>query len=197
MAICSSILDWKVPRTEEPGAADSRTWLSDWALLPAWTTADMPVWPCCCSVAKFCLTLCDSMDRGTPSSPILHYLPEFAQTHIHWIGDAIYLSHPLLPCSPAFDLSQHEGLFQRVGSLHQVAKVLELPLQHQSFQWTFRVDFLTVLGTLKSLLQHHNSKASLALSLLYGPTLTFIHGYWKSHSSDYMHFCWQNDVSAS
>ena len=75
--------------------------------------------------------------------PVLHQLPELAQTHIHCIGDAIQPSHPLSsPSPPAFNLSQHQGLFQWVSSLQQVAKVLELQLQHQSFQWIFRTDFL-------------------------------------------------------
>ena len=70
-------------------------------------------------------------------------ISKFAQTHVHWVGDAIQPSHPLSsPSPPAFNLSQHQGLFQGVGSLHQVAKVLELQLQHQSSQWIFRVDFL-------------------------------------------------------
>ena len=76
---------------------------------------------------------------------VLDYLPEFAQIHVHWVGDGILSSHPLpSPFPPDFNLSQHQGLFQWVGSSHQVAKVLELQLQlhHQSFQWTFRVDFL-------------------------------------------------------
>ena len=95
----------------------------------------------CCSVAKLSLTLCKSMDCSTPSVPVLHYLTEFAQTHVRWVSDAIQPSHPLSPPSPlAVNLSQHQGLFQWVGSLHQLAKILEL--QHQSFQWLFRVDFL-------------------------------------------------------
>ena len=69
--------------------------------------------------------------------------PEFIQTHVHWVGDAIQPSHPLLsPSPPTFNLSQHQGLFKWVSSSHQVAKVLELQLQHQSFQWIFRTDFL-------------------------------------------------------
>ena len=97
---------------------------------------------CCCSVAKSCPTLCDFMNCSTPGFPVLHYLQEFAQTHVPWVGDAIQPSHPLSsPSPPAFDLSQHQGIF-RVSSLHQVAKVLELQLQHQSFQWIFGVDFL-------------------------------------------------------
>ena len=94
---------------------------------------------CCgCSIIKSCPTLCDSMDF-----PILHYLLEFAQTHVHWVDNAIQSSHHLsLASPPAFSLYQHQGLFQWIGSSHQVAKVLELQLQHQSFQWIFRVDFL-------------------------------------------------------
>ena len=98
---------------------------------------------CCCSVAQSCLTLCDSMDCSMRGFPVLHYLPEFAQTYVHGAGDAIQPPHPLLsPTPPAFNLSQHQGLFQWVGCLHQVAKGLELQLQHQSFQWIFRTDFL-------------------------------------------------------
>ena len=81
----------------------------------------------CCWVAQSSLTLCDLMDCSTPGFSVLHYLLEFAQTHIHWVSDIIQLSHPLLPPSPpALNLSQDQGLFQRVSSLHQVAKVLEL-----------------------------------------------------------------------
>ena len=105
----------------------------------------MPQFPnwCCCSVAKLCLTLWDPMDCSTSGFPVLHHLPEFAQIHIHWTDNAIQPSHPLSLSSPlAFNISQHQGLFQWVGSLHQVANVLELQPQHQSFQWIFSVDFL-------------------------------------------------------
>ena len=101
---------------------------------------------CCwwwCSVTKSCPSLCDPMDGSTPGFSVLHCLPELAQIHVHWVGDAIQPSHPVPPPAPfAFNLSQHQGLFQRVGSSHQVAEVLELQLQHQSFQWIFRVDCL-------------------------------------------------------
>ena len=99
--------------------------------------------------------------------PCYHQLPELTQTHVHWVGDAIQPSHPLLSLSPpALNLSQHQGLFQWVSSSHKVAKVLEFQLQHQFFQWIFRVNFLSdwwfdllaVQGTLKSLLQHHSLK---------------------------------------
>ena len=97
----------------------------------------------CCSVAKWCLAFCDPMDCSMPGFPVLYFLLAFAQTHVHWVSNAVQPSHPLLPPSlPALNLSQHQVLFQWVSSLHQVAKVLALQLQRQSFQWIFRVDFL-------------------------------------------------------
>ena len=103
--------------------------------------------------------------------PVLHYLLEFAQTHVHWVSDAIQSSHPLSSPSPlALSFFQHQGLFQWVSSLHQMAKGLELQLKHfspsneHSRLISFRTawfDLLAVQGTLKSLLQHHNSKASI------------------------------------
>ena len=135
---------------------------------------------------------CDFKDCNTPGSPVLHYLLELAQTHTHWVGDAIQPCHPLsLPSPPALNLSHHQGLFQWVSPLHQVAKVLEL--QHQSFQEysgliSFRIDrfdLLAVQRTLKSSpAPQFKSINFLALSLLYGPTLTLVHDSWKSHSFD-------------
>ena len=79
---------------------------------------------CCCSVTWLCPALCNPMDCSTPGFPVLHHLPEFAQIHLHWVGDAIQPSHPLLsPSPPAFNLSQHQGLFQWVSSSPQAAKV--------------------------------------------------------------------------
>ena len=93
------------------------------------------------SVAQSCLTLCEPMDYSTLGFPVHHQLLELAQTHVHWVNDAIQPSHSLSsPYPPAFNLSQHQGLFQWVSSSHQVVKVLEL--QHQSFRWIFRTDFL-------------------------------------------------------
>ena len=87
------------------------------------------------SVTQLCPTLCDPMDYSTPGLPVHHQLSEFTQTRAHQVGDAIQPSHPLsFPSPPAFNLSQHQGLFQCVSSSHQVAKVLEFQLQHQSFQ---------------------------------------------------------------
>ena len=78
-----------------------------------------------------------------PGLRVHHQLPECTQTHVHWVGDVIQPSHSLpSPSFPALNLSQQQGLFQWVGSSHQVAKVLELHLQHQSFQWTPRTDLL-------------------------------------------------------
>ena len=95
------------------------------------------------SVAQSCLTLCDPMDWSMPGLPVRHQLLEFTLTYIHQVGDAIQPSHPLSsPSPPAFNLSQHQGFFKSVSSSHQVAKVLEFQLQHQSFQWIFRTDFL-------------------------------------------------------
>ena len=107
------------------------------------------------------------MDCSMPGFPVHHQLPEFTQTHVHWVGDAIQPSHPLSSPSPAFNLSQHQGLFQWVRSSHQVAKYWSFsfsinPSNEYSGLISFRMDWLdlfAVKGTLKSLLQHHSSKA--------------------------------------
>ena len=145
----------------------------------------------CCSVRKSCSILCDPVDCSMPEFPILHDLPEFAQTHVHWVGDAIQLSHPLLPPSPpALSLSQNQGLFKRVGSLHQVAKVLELlsfsisPSNEYSGLISFRIKWFDLLCSPRdsqesSPTPEFKSINSSVLSLLYGPSLTSIHDYWK------------------
>ena len=132
--------------------------------------------------------------------------PRVCSNSCHWVSDAIQPSDYLLPASaPTLNLSQHQGLFQWVSSSHQVTKVLELQLQHQSFQWIFRVDFLWG-GLVFSPWSPKDSQESSptpqfesincsALSLPYGPTLTSIHDYWKNHSFDYMDLCWQSNVS--
>ena len=119
------------------------------------------------SVAQLCPTLCDPMNCSTLGFPVHHQHLELAQTHVHQVGDTIQPSHPLSPPPPpAYNLSQNQSLFQWISSLHQMAKVLELRLQLQFFQYSwlisFRIDWLdppAVQGTLKSL-QHHSSKAS-------------------------------------
>ena len=125
--------------------------------------------------------------------------------HVHWIDDAIQPSHPLSPPSLALSLSQHQGLFQWVGSSHQVAKILEFQLQHRSFQWIFRTDFLK-----DWLVWSHSPRDSqessptpqfeginsLVFCLLYGPAHTTICDHWEDHSLDYTDLCQQSDVSA-
>ena len=124
------------------------------------------------SVAQLCPTLCNPMNCSTPGFPVHHQLLEFTQTHAHRVRDAIQPSHPLpSPSPPAPNRSQHQGLFQSVSSSHDVAKVLEFQPQHQSFQRTpnprlisFRMDWMDLLAvqrTLKSLLHHHSSTASV------------------------------------
>ena len=139
--------------------------------------------------------LCDPMNHSTPCIPAHHQLPESTQTHVHWVGDAIQPSHPLSsPFPSALNLSQHQGLFQWVSSSHQVAKVLEFQLQHQSFQWTSRTDLL-LDGPIGSPCSPRDSQESSptpqfksinssALSFLYSPTLTSIHDYLKNRSLD-------------
>ena len=121
------------------------------------------------SVTQSCPTLCDPVNHSTPGLPVHHQLPESTQTHVHWVGDAIQTSHPLSsPSPPALNLSQHQGLFQWVNSSHQVAKILSFsfsisPSNEHPGLISFRMnwlDLLAVQGTLKSLLQHHSSKAS-------------------------------------
>ena len=95
------------------------------------------------SITQSCPTLCDPMDCSTPGFPVHQQLPELTQSPVHQVSDAIQPSHPLLsPSPPTFNLSQHQGLFQWVSNLHQVNKALEFQLQHLSFQWIFRTDFL-------------------------------------------------------
>ena len=147
------------------------------------------------SVAQSCPTLCDSMNHSMPGLPVHHKLPEFTQTHAHWVNDAIQPSHPLLsPSPPAPNPSQHHSLFQRVSSSHEVAKALDFQLQHQSFQWTPRTDLLQdgLVGSPCSPRDFQESSPtpqfksinSSVLSFLDRPTLTSIHDYWKNHSLD-------------
>ena len=149
------------------------------------------------SVAQSCPTLCDPMNRSMPGLPggLHHQISEITQTHVHRVGDAIQPSHLLSSPSPhSFNLSQHQGFFKWVSSLHQVAKGLEFQLQHQSFQWIFRTDFLHdgLVGSPCSPRDSQESSPtpqfksidSSALSFLYSPTLTSIHDYWKNHSFD-------------
>ena len=168
MATHSSILAWKIPWTGEPGGLQSigsQRVGNDRAT----NTSDLCQFS---SVTQSCPTLCDPMNCSTPGLPVHHQLPEFTQTHVHWIGVAIRPSHPLSsPSPPALNLSQHQGLFRWVSSSYQVPKVLEFQHQCQSSNEhpgliSFRMDWLDLLavqGTLNSLLQYHSSKASILL----------------------------------
>ena len=147
------------------------------------------------SVTQSCPTLCDPMNCSMPGLPVHHQLPEFIQTHVHRVGDAIQPSHPLLsPSPPAPNPSQYHSLFLWVNSSHEVVKVLEFQLQHQAFQRTPRTDLLQngLVGSPcsprdsqeSSPTPQFKSVSSSALSFLHSPTLTFIHDHWKNHSLD-------------
>ena len=138
--------------------------------------------------------LCNPTNRSTPGLPVHHQLLEPTQTHVHWVGDAIQPSYPLSsPSPPAPNPSQHQGLFQWVNSSHQVAKVLEFQLWHQSFQWTPRTDLQDGLvgspcsprdSQESSPTPQSKSINSSVPSFLYSPTLTPTHDHWKNHSLD-------------
>ena len=121
------------------------------------------------SITQSCLTLCNPMDCSTPGLPMHHQLPELTQTHVHWVGDTIQPSHPLLSPSAAFNLSQHQGLFKWVSSCICWPKNWSFSFSiHPSNEYSglicFRMDWVNlpaVQGNLKRLLQHHSSKASI------------------------------------
>ena len=147
------------------------------------------------SVTQPCLTLCNPMNCIMPGIPVHHQFPEFTQTHAYRVGDAIWPSHPLSsPSPPAPNPSQHQGLFKWFNSSHEVAKVLEIQLQHQSFLWTARTDLLHngLVGSPCSPMDSQESSPtpqlksinSLVLSLFFGPALTSIHYDWKNHTFD-------------
>ena len=147
------------------------------------------------SVTQSSPTLWDLMNCSTAGLPVHHQLPESTQTHVHWVGDAIQPPHPLSsPSPPALNLSQHQGLFQWVSSLHQVAKVLKFQLQHRSLQWKLRTDLLWdgQVGSPcnpgdsqeSSLTPQFKSINSSVLTFLYSPTLTSIQDHCKNHSLD-------------
>ena len=147
------------------------------------------------SVAQSCPTLCDPMNRSMPGLLVHHHLAEFTQTHVHRVGDAIQISHPLLSPSPSVpNTSQYQSLFQWVNSSHEVAKVLEFQLQHHSFQRNPRADLLQN-GLVGSPCSPRDSQQSSptpqfksinysVLSFLHSPTLTSIHDHRKNHSLD-------------
>ena len=160
------------------------------------TFIDVFDWHCffCCSVAKSCLTVYDSMDCSMPGFLVLPSLLEFAQTHVHWGNDAIKASHPLsLPSPPAFSLSQHQGLFQWVSSLHQVVLCIRSlsfsisPSNEYSGLISFRIDWINILAsqrTLRSLLQYHNLKASNLWCSIFFMVQVSLCDYWENHNFD-------------
>ena len=147
------------------------------------------------SVTQPCLTLCDPMDCRTPGLPVHHQLPEFTQTHVHWVGDAIQPSHPLLsPSPPAFDLAQHQGLFQASGSVFSIRwpkywsfSFSFSPSNDASKTISFRTGWISLQskGLSSVFLQNHSSKASiLQHSAFFIIQLSSIHDYWKNYTLD-------------
>ena len=147
--------------------------------------------------------LCDPMNSSTPGLPVLSYFPEFAQTHVHWISDAIQLIHPLSPPSPpALNLPQGQVLSPASGSQRIVVSVSApvLPMNIQG--WIFWMNWLVWFpcsprdSQESSPAPQFESINSLALSLLYSSTLISVHDYWKNHSFVYIDLCWPSDVFA-
>ena len=154
----------------------------------------------CCSVAKSCVTLCNPMNCSTPGFPVLHYRLQFAQTHVHGVSDAIQQSCHLLPTPPfALNFSQCQDLFKWVSSLHRWPNYGSFsfstsPSNEYSGLISFRIDWLDLPCNPRDSQESYptpqfKSISSLALSLLYGLTLTSIHDYWKNHTFDYMNLC--------
>ena len=195
LATLSSILAWKIPWTEEPGRIQSQR-VSEWDTTEGLSTQySMNIQ---FSSVQFSYSVVSDSLRLHESQharllPVHHQLPEFTQTHVHRVGDAIQPSHPLSsPSPPAPNPSQHQDLFKWVSCSHQVAKVLEFQLQHHSFQRNPRADLLQngLVGfpcsprdsQEASPTPHFRSINFSALSLLHSLTLTSIHDYWKIHS---------------
>ena len=146
------------------------------------------MWICCCSTAQSCLTV-GPWTAAHQASLFFTTSWSLLKLNVHWVSDATQPSQPLSPPSPlALNFSQHQGLFQRVSSSNQVAKEVEFQLQHQSFQWIFRIDFLLDWSFCSpwdfqesSPAPQFNSINSSAFNLLYGPALTPIHDYWEKN----------------
>ena len=159
----------------------------------------------CCSVAKSRLTLCDPVDCSTSDFPVLYHLPEFAQTPVHWVSDTIQPWHPLSPPSPLPSIFPSIRAFSSESTLHvRWPKYWSFSISPSSEYpglISFRIDWFDLLGvqgTLKSLLQHHNSKASILRHSAFF-MVQLVHPYMttrKKHSFDYTDFCWPSDGSA-
>ena len=147
------------------------------------------------SVTQLCPTLCDPMNRSTSGLPVHHQLPEFIQTRVLQVRDAIQPSHPLSPLfllspiPPSIRVFSNESTLRMRCPKYWSFSFSISPSKEHTGLISFRMDWLDLLaaqGTLKSLLQHHSSKASIlqCSAFFYSPTLTSIHGYWKNHSFD-------------
>ena len=148
------------------------------------------------SVTQSCLTLCSPMDHSTPGLPVHHQLPEFTQTHVYWVSDAIQPSHPLL--SPSPQMSQFFASGSQSVGVSASASVLPMNIQD-----SFPLGWIGLVSLQSKRLSQESSPKpqfksinSSMLSLLYGAPLTSIHDYWKNHSFDYMDLCQQSNVSA-
>ena len=155
----------------------------------------------CCSVTHSCPTVCDPMDYSTPGLPVRHQLSEFAQTHVHWVGDATQPSHPLsCPSPPTLNLSQHRSLLQGVRWPNYWSLSFSIrPSSEYSGLISFRMDWLDLLafqGTLKHCLQHHSSKASvLWCSAFFVIQPSHLYMTTGKNVTDDTDLCWQNNVS--
>ena len=151
---------------------------------------------CCCSVTQLCLILCDPVDCSTPSLPVPHHFPKFAQVQVRCVSGAILPSHPLMFSSPsALNLFWHQGLFQWVGCSYQVtgasASVLPMSIQDWfSLRLTGLISSLSKGSQESSPVPQFEGISSLMLCFFYGPALTAICDYWEDHNLDYMDLCW-------
>ena len=155
-----------------------------------------------CSVAKSCLTFGEAVDCSTPGLPVLHHLPELAQTHVHWVSDAIQPSHPLLPpffSCPVFPSIRvfSSGRFFTSGGQSIEASASVLPMNIQGWYLLGLTDLISSLSkdSQESSTPQFEGINSSGLSLSYCPALTSIHDYWKNHRFDYIDFCQQSDIS--
>ena len=156
-------------------------------------------------MGQSCPTLCDPMDCSMPGLPIHHQLPEFNQTLVHWVGDAIQPSHPVVPfsclqsfpASGSFQMSQFFTSGGQSTGLSASASILPMNIQ----DW-FPLGLTGWISLQSKGLSRVFSNTTVqkhqffVLSFLYGSTLTSIHDYWKNHSFDYTELCWQSNVSA-
>ena len=154
----------------------------------------------CFSVAQLCPTLCNPMDCSMPGFPVLHNLPEFAQTHSlnQWCHPTISSSVvPFFSCLQSFSASGFflmSQLFTSGQNIGASALVSILQMNIQGWLLLGLTDLFAVQEALKSLFQHHTSKTSVLWCSAYSPTLTSIHDYWKTHSFDYMDLCQQSNA---